>query len=145
MAHPIVSLLDFYKDWYRPNLQAVIVVGDIDVAETEKMIQAHFGKLTNPASPKPRTKFGIPAFTDTRISILTDPEQAYNVLQMFYMIPAVKEATTEGEYRQGMVRELFNQMMSSRLDELSQNQKRHFYLRAAATANFWETKTRLHF
>lgn len=133
---PYSELTGFYKDWYRPNLQAVIVVGDIDVAETEKMIQAHFGKLTNPANPKPRTKFGIPAFTDTRISILTDPEQAYNVLQMFYMIPAVKEATTEGEYRQGIVRELFNQMMSSRLDELSQKPEAPFLFASSSYGEF---------
>ena len=133
---PYSELTGFYKDWYRPNLQAVIVVGDIDVAETEKMIQAHFGKLTNPANPKPRTKFGIPAFTDTRISILTDPEQAYNVLQMFYMIPAVKEATTEGEYRQGMVRELFNQMMSSRLDEISQKPEAPFLFASSSYGEF---------
>lgn len=133
---PYSELTGFYKDWYRPNLQAVIVVGDIDVAETEKMIQSHFGKLTNPASPKPRTKFSIPSFTDTRISILTDPEQAYNVLQMFYMIPAVKEATTEGEYRQGMVRELFNQMMSSRLDELSQKPEAPFLFASSSYGEF---------
>ena len=100
------------------------------------MIQAHFGKLTNPANPKPRTKFGIPAFTDTRISILTDPEQAYNVLQMFYMIPAVKESTTEGEYRQGMVRELFNQMMSSRLDEISQKPEAPFLFASSSYGEF---------
>src|SRR6201996_6146899 len=44
----------FYKDWYRPDLQAVIVVGDIDVATAKKMIIDHFGKIKNPANERER-------------------------------------------------------------------------------------------
>ncbi|MCE2825442.1 MAG: hypothetical protein LW718_08590, partial [Sediminibacterium sp.] len=58
------------------------------------------------------------------------------MLQMFYMIPAVKEATTEGEYRQGIVRELFNQMMSSRLDELSQKPEAPFLFASSSYGEF---------
>ncbi len=42
----------FYKDWYRPDLMAVLVVGDIDPIEAEKMIKTHFEKLKNPATEK---------------------------------------------------------------------------------------------
>jgi zinc protease len=38
-------LRDFYKDWYRPDLMAVVVVGDVDVAEVEKKIISHFDKI----------------------------------------------------------------------------------------------------
>ncbi len=42
----------FYKDWYRPDLMAVLVGGDIDPTEAEKMIKTHFEKLKNPATEK---------------------------------------------------------------------------------------------
>src|SRR6187397_1180792 len=48
------TLKNFYNNWYRPNLIAVIVVGDIDPAEAEKKIKAHFSKFTNPATATPR-------------------------------------------------------------------------------------------
>src|SRR6476620_929369 len=48
------TLERFYKQWYRPNLMAVIVVGDIDPAEAEKRIKAHFSAFKNPVSVKPR-------------------------------------------------------------------------------------------
>jgi zinc protease len=48
------TLQRFYKQWYRPNLMAVIVVGDIDPAEAEKKIRAHFGSFKNPVASKPR-------------------------------------------------------------------------------------------
>ena len=50
------SLIRFYKTWYRPNLMAVIVVGDIDPVYAEKEIIKHFSHLKNPANPKPRPK-----------------------------------------------------------------------------------------
>ncbi len=114
------TLTSFYKDWYRPDLQAVIVVGDIDVAETEKMIRRHFEKIPRATAPKPRKQFSIPAHADTRTAIFTDPEQPYNVVQIYYTQPEIRPAKTENEYRASIVRELFNQMMSSRLEEIAQ-------------------------
>lgn len=46
------TLRSFYEDWYRPNLMAVIAVGDIDPAEMEKEIKARFGDLQNPKKAK---------------------------------------------------------------------------------------------
>src|SRR5690606_15117703 len=48
------TLERFYKQWYRPNLMAVVVVGDIDPAEAEKKVKAHFGSYKNPADAPAR-------------------------------------------------------------------------------------------
>ncbi|MBO9682062.1 MAG: insulinase family protein, partial [Flavisolibacter sp.] len=48
------TLQSFYKQWYRPNLMAIIVVGDIDPSVAEQKIKAHFSKFSNPANMKPR-------------------------------------------------------------------------------------------
>ena len=49
----------FYKDWYRPNLMSIIVVGDIDVAEMEKKIVSHFSNYQNPKNERPRKTFEV--------------------------------------------------------------------------------------
>lgn len=133
---PYNELTKFYKDWYRPDLQAVIVVGDIDLAETEKMIKDHFGKIPAAKTPKPRTKFGVPAFPETRASILTDAEQPYNVVQVYYLRPEIPASKTEKEYRASMVRNLFNQMISSRLDEIAQKPDAPFLFGSSSYGSF---------
>lgn len=133
---PYSELTKFYKDWYRPDLQAVIVVGDIDIAETEKMIKDHFGKIPAAKTPKPRTKFGVPAFPETRASILTDAEQPYNVVQVYYLRPEIKASKTEKEYRASLVRNLFNQMISSRLEEIAQKPEAPFLFGSSSYGSF---------
>lgn len=114
------EIISFYRNWYRPDLQAVIIVGDVDVAEAEKLIIAHFGNIPKASNPKKRIRYNIPAHTSTRAAILTDPEQPYNVVQIYYLQPTLAAIKTEQQYRSDIVRGLFNQMMSSRLDELAQ-------------------------
>ncbi len=114
------TLKQFYKDWYRPDLQAVVVVGDFDVNEVEALVKKHFASIPKAANPKPRTKFLIPDNKETNIAILTDPEQQYNVLQVFYKLPAIPEAVTDVEYRSMLVRNMFNAMIGQRLEELIQ-------------------------
>jgi zinc protease len=130
------TLTSFYKDWYRPDLQAVIVVGDVDVAETEKMIKEHFEKIPAAINPRKRVQYPIPPHAETRLSILTDPEQPYNVVQIYYTRPEVPPTKTELQYRSDIVRGLFNQMMSSRLDEISQKPDAPFLFASSSYGEF---------
>jgi zinc protease len=115
------TVKQFYKDWYRPDLQAISVVGDFDVNAVEALIKKHFGSIPKAVNPKPRTKFGIPSQKETGISIVTDPENQYNIVQVFYKQPSIPEAKTDVEYRASIVRSLFNTMISQRLQELVQS------------------------
>jgi zinc protease len=101
-------------------LEAVVVVGDVDAAQVEQLIKDHFAGIPKRTQERPRTKYGVPSHPDTKVSILTDPEQQYNTLQIFYMQPSIPEAKTELQYRAGIVRELFNAMINDRLEEISQ-------------------------
>ena len=114
------TVKQFYKDWYRPDLQAVIVVGDVNVAQVEQMIKQHFAGIKGPLLPKPRIKYGVPAQKETLTAILTDPEQPYNQVMMFYKQPSIPEPQTDLGYRASIVRGLFNAMMSTRLQEIAQ-------------------------
>ncbi len=130
------TIRSFYKDWYRPDLEAVIVVGDVNVAETEKMIREHFEKIPVAVAPRKRIHYGIPSHTETRAAILTDPEQPYNVIQIYYTLPKAPPITTESQYREDLVREMFNQMMSSRLDELAQKPDAPFLFGSSSYGGF---------
>ena len=72
-ANP-ARLKQFYADWYRPDLMAVVVVGDVDKAAVEAMIKSHFGSLPTALSPKPRPAFGVPDQPGTVYATITDPE-----------------------------------------------------------------------
>ncbi len=114
------TLKQFYKDWYRPDLEGVFVVGDVDVNQVEQLIKQHFASIPKPVNPKPRLKYGIPTQKGTQTLIVTDPEQRYNVVSIYYKQPAIPEEQTDLEYRASIIRSLFNQMMGSRLQEISQ-------------------------
>ena len=113
------TLNQFYKDFYRPDLEGVAVVGDIDVAMVEKMIIEKFGSMQNPATPKERTKYKIDLSGGTDVAIVTDPEQPNTIIQVLNKQPKRKDITYQ-DRRDGMVRSLFNQMLSSRIQELTQ-------------------------
>jgi zinc protease len=113
-------LTRFYKTWYRPDLMAVIVVGDIDPEEAEKKIIAHFGPYKNPSGEKARQVIDIAPRAANQSMVLTDKEQPYNVLQLFNYVERSKPATTWGDYRRTVVEGLFNSMIGQRLAEISQ-------------------------
>src|SRR5256885_14149794 len=67
-------LKQFYADWYRPDLMAVVAVGDFDKAAIEKMISNHFASIPAATKPKPRTQYDVPDRPDTAYAIASDKE-----------------------------------------------------------------------
>ena len=114
----VERLKQFYKDWYRPDLMAVIVVGDFDPSAVEKAITSHFGKLPTSVSPRPRPEYRVPDRPGTRYAITTDKEVTNTVVGVFNWM-AARDQQTLGAYRQQMVERLFTGMLSERLDEIA--------------------------
>lgn len=113
------SIRRFYKDWYRPDLMAVIAVGDADVTVLEEKIKSHFGKIKNPINKKERNVFELPNHEETFIAIESDPEAAFSQVQVVYKdTENAKEDETISEYRHSVIESLFSQMINNRLDEL---------------------------
>lgn len=112
-------LKQFHQDFYRPDLEAVAVVGDVDVAMVEKMIIEKFSGIQNPANEKPRTKYKIDLSGSTDVAIITDPEQPNTIVQIMNKQEKRKDITYQ-DRREGMLRSLFNQMLSGRIQELTQ-------------------------
>ncbi|QIP11382.1 insulinase family protein [Spirosoma aureum] len=113
------TLRQFYQDWYRPDLMAVIAVGDFDTKEVEGIIREKFGRIPAVKTPKPRTEYEIPPHKDTKVVILTDPEQPNTVVQVIYKRPEIKEKTLN-DLRESIKRGLFNTMLGNRIQELTQ-------------------------
>lgn len=111
-------LKEYYKDWYRPDLQAIVVVGDIDVDATEKLVKEQFSKIPAARNPKPIQAWQVPDLKNFRVSVVSDQESPYNVLQLMYFDQA-RKIHTYGDYREHLKRELFNGMISARLNELT--------------------------
>ena len=121
------TLKSFYINWYRPNLMAVIVVGDIDPAEAEKKIMAHFGKFRNPASAPARPSIiPIPQRTKPEALVVTDDEATNKILQVFNFIKPAKKIKTWSDYRENLVEEMISSLISKRLQELTQKENPPF-------------------
>jgi zinc protease len=121
------TLEKFYRNWYRPNLMAVVVVGDIDPADIEKKIKAHFGGFKNPPNAPARPAIiPIKPRTKAEAMVLTDEEATNTILQVFNFIRPAKKVTTWGDYRQTVVDELMTALVSQRLQELTQKENPPF-------------------
>ncbi len=117
---PYDTLVQFYKDWYRPDLMAVVVVGDVEIENIKSKISNHFGHLQNPEKPKERLEYPIPDNRNPLISIVTDKEATYTVIQFFIKHDKYEEVNIK-DYRMLLLHRLYNQMMNSRFEEIMQN------------------------
>ncbi len=113
------TLTRFYEDWYRPDLMAVVAVGDFSVAEVEQLIRERFGPLQNPANPRLRPDFFTAPATEARFAVLPDPEYQGAFVELNYPLPAL-ELGTIGAERQGLALGLAFDMIVTRLQEDAQ-------------------------
>ncbi len=114
------ALRRFYRDWYRPDLMAVIVVGDLDPVEAERLVRKHFSGLKNPARERVRQYAPIPPRQDTEALVVLDREAGGNGVLIRYPVTPVLEKGTLRDYRNQLVDILFSSMLNARLQELSQ-------------------------
>ncbi len=112
-------LTRFYSDWYRPDLMAVVAVGDFDRANLETLIKSHFSAIPEPSHPRPRPVVTVPDHSGTTYAIATDKEAASTTVSVYNLRPAPDQSTVR-EYRQQIVEGLFSSMLSDRLEEIAQ-------------------------
>jgi len=119
------TLIQYYKDWYRPELMAVIVVGDIDAAKAKEKIAEHFGQLQNPANGPKHIDYEIPDNTEPLIAIATDKEATMNGIMVFYKHKH-KVPKTLSDFRETLKHEIYNGMINDRLKEITYLQNAPF-------------------
>lgn len=130
----------FYRDWYRPELMAVVAVGDFENEEIIDRIKSVFGGLSNPPSPRSRDEYPIPDHEQTLISIVTDPEATSTRVSVGFKRPKI-ELTTVGDLRGALVDGLYDGMMMNRLEELTQKPEPPYRFAYAASGGLGRTKS----
>ena len=126
---------DFYKDWYRPDLQAVIVVGDIDVKEVEAKIKTMFGNIPAKQNPKKKEIYGIAPNKEPLVAVCTDPEATGSQVMLIrkHQHSAMK---TIGDFRNQLCIDLYNAMYDARFEEMTQDPKCPFIGASAGYGDF---------
>ncbi|HET6582714.1 MAG TPA: pitrilysin family protein, partial [Nannocystaceae bacterium] len=114
---PHDTLRRFYRDWYRPDLMAVIVVGNVELDAMAQEIERRFGDLKAPASPRARPAVPVPITDETRVAVFGDPEMSQTSVSVAIKGPLSK-LVTEADWRRNLVDDLFHAMLRARLDEI---------------------------
>jgi zinc protease len=132
------TLRRFYDTWYRPDLEAVIVVGDIDAGDIEKKIIKHFRSFSNPVNETPRPAvIPIPLRTKPVGLVVTDKEFPNTVFELYNYIESQPKYVTWGDYRQKIVEQLFNLMLDERLAGITQQTNAPFLSGDASFEDFF--------
>jgi len=135
------QLVRYYRDWYRPDLMAVIVVGDVDRATVAAMIRAHFSSLEAPSPERARPAFDVPEHPGTKYAVVTDKETTETAVELSDLRPARNQGTVGG-YRDLIRDQLFSGMLTGRLVELAQTANPPFFRAAANRSLFPAPRSR---
>jgi zinc protease len=135
MSATAERLKSYYKTWYRPDLMAVVAVGDFDPAAIEAQIRKHFTKIPKAVSPKPRTVAGVPPNKEPLIGIGFDKEATSSDVELIFKLP-VERTRTVGDYRRGLTERLYLGMLNARLGEISQKPDAPFLGAGASKGTF---------
>ncbi|MFI5253547.1 MAG: M16 family metallopeptidase [Bacteroidota bacterium] len=111
-------LMKFYHDWYRPDLMAIVAVGDFDKNVIEKLMREHFTHLINPPNERPRVVYPVPDHVDTIFAIASDSEATSSEFGIYYK-HEIRPQSTHGDYRRQLVEALYSGIINSRLGEIS--------------------------
>lgn len=117
------TLRDYYKKWYRPDLQAIAIVGDFDVDQMEKKVVDLFSRIPAAVNPTPREEFVVAPHEDLRFVCVTDKELTQSKITVFIKHPAkARETKNTVQYiKDGLVISLYNMMLEQRIKELSES------------------------
>jgi zinc protease len=135
MSGTPARLRSFYSKWYRPDLQAVIAVGDFDPAAIEAEIKKHFSNIPRATNAPARTLATVPSNKAPLIGIGHDKEATGSDVELIFKLP-VEKTRTVGDYRRALMSRLYLGMLNTRLDEISQKSDAPFLGAGASKGSF---------
>jgi zinc protease len=131
------TIREFYKKWYRPDLQAILIVGDVDVDKVEAKIKALFSDIPKKENEAERTIFPIFNNQKTIVSVVKDKEARMTRIELEYKhdkLPDAVKLSMNG-YAFSTINELISSMIGNRFEEITQQADAPF---VAAYANYGE-------
>lgn len=138
------ELRAYYHKWYRPDLQAVIVVGDIDVDAIEKKLKSMFADIPAPVNPAVRPGFEVPDTDTPLVSVATDKEASHLILYLFYKhdkMPRELEPTMMGMVKD-YIQSVSSTMINERFEELTQQADPPFIYAEAGDGDYMVARTK---
>lgn len=133
------DLRRFYRDWYRPDLMAIVAAGDFDPAAIQRHIREHFGSLKAVPQAIARPNHPVPDHEQTLVAVDTDKELPYTTVALLHKLPARGRAT-RADYRRMVLENLYHGMLNARLAELSQTADPPFLGAMSTTQPFVRAK-----
>ena len=112
------TLKQFYKDWYRPELMAVVAVGDFNTDSVEALIKNQFMNLRKKEKANKREYFDVPDHENPLYAIATDKEAMYSTVGVYYKRNNLPVETLS-DYRRKILFDIYNGMFNTRLKEIS--------------------------
>ena len=140
---PYQALRDYYHKWYRPDLQAIIVVGDIDVAYVEGKIKEMFSPITLPENPAKRIYYGVDDNEEPIVVTDKDPEQTMTIVSLMQkhqpLWPEDQKNTVE-YLRHQAVKSMVMGMFSSRMQDITLKPETPFLMASFSEGDFLLSK-----
>jgi len=135
------ELRSYYEKWYRPDLQGLIIVGDINPDEVEQKLKATFSDIVAKANPAKRIFYPVPDNREPLIAIEKDKEQTNTVISLFIkqspVLPIAKD-TIRAEV-EDQVDNMIGSFLSQRLDEISKKSDAPFLGAGMGISSFYIT------
>ena len=138
------ALRAYYHKWYRPDLQGIIIVGDIDVNEVENHLKTIFEDIPAPVNPAERIRFQVADNAEPIVSICTDPEETTYDVSVFYKhdIVPFEERGDVQYWIKGYIDQLVATMFNNRLEELTQKANPPFIYGGGYYSTFFISDTK---
>ena len=143
MNFPYQTLKDYYHKWYRPDLQGIIIVGDIDVEKTEKKLQEIFNTIPKPENAAERIYYTVPDNKEPIVAIAKDKEATSSQVTVYYKhkpMPKELKATIAGILNI-YLKSVTSMMLNDRLKEISEKPEAPFMSAYSYDGNFIVSKT----
>ena len=141
------ELRSYYRKWYRPDLQGIIVVGDIDPEAVEKQIVKLFGAIPKPKDPAKREEFEVPNTKEPLVSVVSDPEATGTSVMLMYKHDVMPKQfrPTVASLVNNYLKSMTTMMLNSRLAEITQKANAPFTRASASHSDFIVSNTKASF
>lgn len=138
------EIRDYYEKWYRPDLQGIIIVGDIDVDKVEEKVKALFSKIELDADAAERIYFPVPDNDETIVSIATDKEATNTSLMLFYKHEPLPDEIklSQAGFVLNYISNVASNMINDRFQEITQKPNAPFLGAYAFNGEFFVAKTK---
>lgn len=116
------TIREFYRHWYRTDLEAIAIVGDFDVAKMEQKIKEIFSTVPAVENPQERPFYAIPEHDEMYFAVATDKEAQRSMVSITTILPEknAAEKNTHAYLKEALIQSFYNSMIASRISELMQ-------------------------